>query len=231
MRIADRGEVFANLVFAVVLATLLHPCALAQNNANNYCVSSPRSAVLTARNGLNRAYVETTASQPRRMAGRIPETPCASRSELFVSTSKGVFDLAFMQSPTPERPGNGMNAIDWSPSAQYFLVDLITYQYEGEGAEHTPLIYDADSWLVYQPDLYRLFKEHFGRDCGANASIEGFTSDGLVLLKVVRLVSDPTFEPGTPPSCVNHRGFWSLDFKKGEVKFLGDRYEVKKYSQ
>jgi|GEM_PF-5061430 len=232
MRIADRcGGCFAHLVFALVWTTSLQPCALAQKDSNDYCVGSPRSAVLTARNGGNRAYVETTAEHPRQIAGRIPDTLCASRSKLFVSTSTGAFDLAFMQSPTPEWPGSDMTAIDWSPSGQYLLVDLITYQYEGEGAGHTPLIYDGDSWLASQPDLYRLFKEHFGKDCGANASIEGFTTDGLVLLKVVRLVQDPTYEPGTPPSCVKHKGLWSLDFKKGEVKFLGDHYEMKKYSQ
>jgi hypothetical protein len=221
---------FSNAVFALIYAAL-QPCALAQKDANDYCVGSPRSAVLTARTGGSRAYVERTAEHPRRIAGRIPDTPCASRSKLFASASEGTFDLAFMQSPTPEWPGTDMKIVDWSPSGQYLLVDLLIYQYEGEGAGHTPLIYDGDSKLVYQPDLYRLFKDHFHRECRADSSIQGFTSDGLVLLKVVRLVQDPTYEPGTPPSCVKHKGFWSLDFKRGRVEFLGDRYEMKKYSQ
>jgi hypothetical protein len=222
---------FANVISALVCAVLQRPAALAQHNHNDSCVGSPRSAVLAARNGGNRAYVETTAQHPKPKAGRNPDTACASRSKLFVSTSEGEFDLAFMQAPTLEWPGSQLKAIDWSPSGQYLLVDLFTYQYEGEGAGHSPLIYDADSGLVYLPDLYRLFKDHFGKDCGANASVEGFTSDGLALLKVAPLVPDPTHQPKTPPSCAKQEGFWSLDFKRGNVEFVGDRYEVKKYSQ
>ncbi len=219
----------AEVIFALACAAL-QPSAFAQSAQNDFCVGSPRSAVIAARNGANRAYVEMTAEHPKRMAGRNPDAACASRSKLFVSVSDGPFDVAFMQAPTAERPGSDMKAVDWSASGQYLLVDLLTYQYEGEGAEHSPLIYDGDSWLVYQPDVYRLFKDHFGRDCAANASAEGFTSDGLVLLKVAPPVPDSTYEPKTPPSCVKKKGFWSLDFKRGGLEFLGDRYEMKKYS-
>src|SRR5450755_1344487 len=223
------GCCFIRVIVALVCAGLHQPSASAQSTPNDFCLSSPRSAVLSAQNGGSREYVETIAERPKRVAGRNPDTACAARSKLFVSGSGDAFNLAFMQSPTPERPGNGMKLIDWSPSGKYLLLDLFTYQYEGEGGEHTPLIYDADSGLVYQPDLYHLFKEHFGRECGATASIDGFTSDGLVLLRVIRPVPDPTYEPKMPASCVKQRGFWSLNFKQGGVGFLGDHYEVKKY--
>jgi hypothetical protein len=130
---------FANVISALVCAVLQQPAALAQHNHNDSCVGSPRSAVLAARNGGNRAYVETTAQHPKPKAGRNPDTACASRSKLFVSTSEGEFDLAFMQAPTLEWPGSQLKAIDWSPSGQYLLVDLFTYQYEGEGAGHFPV--------------------------------------------------------------------------------------------
>ena len=231
MRAEMRARGVTCLIFILLCAVLQQRLALAQDASGNVCLDSQRSAVLTARNGGNRAYVETTANRPQPKAGRNPETPCANRSKLFVSTSGGAFDLAFMQAPTQERPGNEMKAVDWSASGQYLLVDLFTYQYEGEGAEHSPLIYDADSGLVYEPDLYRLFKQHFHRDCSMNASAEGFTSDGLVLLRVRREVPDVTYEPKTLPACPKQKGFWSLNFKKGDVQPLADRYELKKYSQ
>jgi hypothetical protein len=231
MRAAMRARSVAWLIFVLLCAVLQQRLALAQDASANVCLDSRRSAVLAARNGGNRAYVETTANRPQPKAGRNPDTSCANRSKLFASTSGGAFGLVFMQAPTPEWPGNEMKAVDWSPSGQYLLVDLFTYQYEGEGAGHSPLIYDADSGLVYEPDLYRLFKQHFHRDCSLNASAEGFTSDGLVLLRVRREVPDVTYEPKTLPPCAKQKGFWSLNFKKGDVQLLGDHYEVKKYSQ
>jgi hypothetical protein len=231
MRAAMRARGVAWLIFILLCVVLQRRLAVAQDVSSNVCHDSRRSAVLAARNGGNRAYVETTANRPQPKAGRNPETACANRSKLFVSSSGEAFDLVFMQAPTQEWPGNEMKVIDWSPSGQYLLVDLFTFQYEGEGAGHSPLIYDADSGLVYEPDLYRLFRRHFHRNCSINASAEGFTSDGLVLVRTSREDPDGTYEPKTLPACPKQKGFWSLNFKKGDVQLLGDHYEVKRYSQ
>lgn len=217
---------FARL--SAVFSTMLQLCS-AQQAPQDFCVGS-RSVVVAAQNGGNRAYAETVAKRPKPKAGTgVVAVACTDRAKLFVSVVNEDFQLAYMQAPTQSWPGAEMKLVDWSPTGEYLLVDLFTFQFEGEGAGHSPLIYDADSGL-YTPDLFKLFKAHFKKACDAPSSIEGFTSDGLILLKVGPLIRDTTFEPLTYPSCVKEKGYWAVDFKKDEIKFIANHYEAKKYS-
>jgi len=230
LRASAAANTSSILVLAVVSYWLPARVFGTTNASEDFCKGKPRSATLRAANARNRAFAETSARVPARSEGTIVDAPCTNTSRLFVSSSEGQFDLAFMQSPTPSRPGNGLEMIDWSPSGQYLLSDLFTYQYEGEGAEHTPLIYDANSGLIYQPDLLRLFRDHFKNNCGAASSIKGFTADGRIVVRAEPLARNTTYEPITPPSCVKKVGFWALDFRNGDLQPLGDHYQIKKYA-
>lgn len=210
----------------ILVLTSAYACGL-----QGYCTSTRPSSRVVARNGAA-TYAQTFARVPIRKSGRNPAADCAMRSVLFVKNSADKeYKIVFMQAPTEESPGTSLEPVDWSPSGQYLLAKLVTYQFEGEGANRTFIIYDADSGLVYSPDMLSLFKQHYGKACAAEAAAVGFTPDGRVVIAVNPIIPDETYEPlYTLPNCVQRKKVLGLDFRKGKLDLLGSSYHVQRYS-
>jgi len=197
-----------------------------------YCTSTKPAFKIIARAGKAESIAQTFAQLSTRKAGKAPATGCATRSVLYVKTvaDRG-YKIVFTQAPTEERPGSSIEPIDWSSSGQYLLAKLTTYQFEGEGADRTPLIYDAYSGLIYSPDLLIVLRKHYGRACAANVVPEGFTPDGRVVISVTPVVADETYESlQTLPNCVKRKQSLGLDFQKQSAESLGSSYKVESYS-
>ena len=85
------------------------------------------------------------------------------------------------------------------------------WKYESEG-EYTDLVlFRLSSEGVTAPDLSKILDGRFGKDCGSENSVIGFTPEGNVVILVAPL-EDVYYDEGAT-SCVKHKTRLALDTK------------------
>jgi hypothetical protein len=172
-----------------------------------------RSPVISSSAGY-RAYAEVkaTAFKPKYQetyAGPL----CENTSRLFLAgPGDAKFKLAYSQSPDFS-DGNSLKLVDWSPDGMHLLMERTSWPYESEGNYTDLVLFDPNSGGVTAPDLSKILEGRFGKDCGSENSVIGFTPDGNAVILVAPL-EDTYYNEGAT-SCVNQKTLLALDAKRG----------------
>ena len=170
-----------------------------------------RSAVAYSTAGY-RAYVEVraTALKPKYQetyAGPL----CENVSRLFVAGPRDAeFKVAYSQA-TDFSDGNSLKLVDWSPDGLHLLMERAAWGYESEGSYTDVVLFNLSSSSSTTPNLSKILESRFGKDCGSENSVLGFTPEGNVVVSVMPLEDEYYNEGAT--SCVKKKTLLALDAK------------------
>jgi hypothetical protein len=193
-----------------------------------------RSPILTAPDGLHRAYVEVeaTAFRPKDEASD-SEFYCENKSRLFIAGPGDTqFKLVYSQSPPDLADGNSLKLVDWSPDGAYLLMERTIWKYESEGDYTDLVLFSLSSEGVTAPDLSKILEGRFGKNCGSENSAIGFTPEGNVVILVAPL-EDTYYNEGAT-SCVKHKTRLALNTKSALqqiAQVLPGDFKVRHYGQ
>jgi len=171
-----------------------------------------RSPVVSSSAGY-RAYAEVKATA---FTPKYQETYtgplCENTSRLFLAgPGDAEFKLAYSQSQDFS-DGNSLKLVDWSPDGMHLLMERTSWKYESEGAYTDLVLFSLSSGGVTAPDLSKILESRFGKDCGSENSVIGFTPEGNVVILVAPLEDTYYNEGGT--SCVKQKTLLALDAKR-----------------
>jgi hypothetical protein len=189
-----------------------------------------RTAVIVSPDGRYQAYAESEAIPSQMTKNNGAE--CQSTSKLFVAGPNSLeFLPVLVVSPLPERHGNDIELVDWSPVGHQLLLLQGWWEWGSDVAGNRIRVYDADTHKLSRESLVEdYFSKHFGRSCAVTFRAVGFSSAGKVLLR-----AEPWFDFGedTPAadSCVEKPGLWLIDFAGLAVNQLQDDYQVQHYGK
>ncbi len=189
-----------------------------------------RTAVLTSPDGRYQAYAESQAVASRAANGGPEE--CQNTSRLFVAGPNSQnFHAVLVIKPLPERHGNDIGIVDWSPAGHYLLLAQGWWEWGSDVGGTVVRTYDADSGnFTSESRVDEGFRRYAGRACAAVFQAVGFSPGGKAVV-----VAGPFFDYGedTPSqdSCVQKKGFWLIDFAIPTVNQLPDNYKVHHYGK
>jgi hypothetical protein len=191
-----------------------------------------RSPVIFSSAGY-RAYAEVkaTAFSPKYQetyAGPL----CENTSRLFLAgPGDAKFKLAYSQSPDFS-DGNSLTLIDWSPDGMHLLLERTSWKYESEGNYTDLVLFDPNSGAVTAPELSQILEGRFGKDCGSENSVIGFTPEGNAVILVAPL-EDTYYNEGAT-SCVKQKTLLALDAKRALqniAQVLPGDFKARHYAQ
>lgn len=191
-----------------------------------------RSPVISSSAGY-RAYaeVEATAFSPKYQetyAGPL----CENTSRLFLAgPGEAEFKLAYSQSPDFS-DGNSLKLVDWSPDGVHLLLERSSWKYESEGNYTDLVLFDPNSRAVTAPELSKILEGRFGKDCGSENSVIGFTPEGNAVILVAPL-ADTYYNEGAT-SCVKQKTLLALDAKRAlqdMAQLLPGDFKARHYAQ
>jgi hypothetical protein len=161
-----------------------------------------------------RAYVEVKAAAFRPKYEETYAGPlCENTSRLFLAgPGDAEFKIAYSQSPDLS-DGNSLKLIDWSPEGTRLLMERTVWKYESEGDYTDLVLFSVSPETLTAPDLSKTLEGRFGKDCGSEDSVIGFTPEGNVVVAVAPL-EDTYYNEGAT-SCVKQRTLVALDAKRG----------------
>src|SRR6266478_7460563 len=170
-----------------------------------------RSPVISSSAGY-RAYAEVKATAFRAKFQETYTGPlCENTSRLFLAgPGDAKFKLVYSQSPDFS-DGNSLKLVDWSPDGMHLLMERASWKYESEGDYTDLVLFSLSSGEVTAPDLSRILEGRFGKDCGSENSVIGFTPEGNVVVLVTPL-EDTYYNEGAT-SCVKQKTLLALDAK------------------
>ena len=191
-----------------------------------------RSPILTAPDGLHRAYVEVEAiafkpKQPDTYTGNL----CENTSRLLLS-EPGDANFKLVYSQTLDlSDGNSLKLVDWSPDSKYLLMERTTWKYESEGDYSDFVVFNVASQSPLSPDLYKMFERQFGRECGSENSVVGFTPQGKVVVVVAPL--DDTYYNEGAISCVQQKTSLGFDLASSlqNIEILPASFTPQRYAR
>ena len=175
-----------------------------------------RTPIFVSSDGSHRAYleVEATAFQPRDSATYTGPL-CENTSRLFFAVSgETKFKIVFSQSPEDFSDGNSLTLVDWSSDGTRLLIERTQWKYESEGAYTDFVVFNASSGTVAKPDLEAAISARYGKDCGSESSILGFTSESKVVLALAPLADEIALMNGAK-SCVKRKTLLAVDYSRG----------------
>jgi hypothetical protein len=193
-----------------------------------------RSPIFSSQDGSERAYVEVEAIafQPKDEATYTGDL-CENTSRLFLAgPGDKKFRVAYSQS-LDFSDGNSLNLVDWSPEGMRLLVERGQWAYESEGDYTDFILLDAKSGAVIQPDLDGFLAARFGRGCGSDNSILGFTPEGQVAVMIAPL-SDPVAVMNGAKSCVERKTLLAIDLQNSlhpVANVLPSNFKVIRYGR
>src|SRR5205807_8253229 len=124
--------------------------------------------------------VEAIAFQPKDTA-TYSGPLCQNTSRLLLAGSgDAAFKVVYTQTPDFSE-GNSLKLVDWSPDSMHILMERTSWPYESEGDFADVLQFDVASGNVTAPDLSKILEAKFGKDCGSENSVTGFTAEGDVV--------------------------------------------------
>jgi hypothetical protein len=189
-----------------------------------------RTSVLISPDGRYRAYAENeaVASQATNPGG----AGCQNTSTLFVAGPESKnFRIVLVIKPLPERHGNDIEIVDWSPTGHQLLLAQGWWEWGSDVGGTTVRTYDADSRnLSSESRVDDGFRSYVGKACAAVFQAVGFVPSGKAVV-----TAEPFFEYGednpSQDSCVRKKGIWLVDFAIPDVKHLPDNYKVQHYGK
>ena len=95
----------------------------------------------------------------------------------------------------------------------HILLERTSWPYESEGDFTDVLQFEVASGSVTTPDLSKILEAKFGKDCGSENSVTGFTAEGDVVISV-RPLEDAYYNEGAT-SCVKQKTLLKLNAKEG----------------
>lgn len=191
-----------------------------------------RSPVISSSAGY-RAYVEVKATAFRPKYQETYAGPlCENTSRLFVAgPGDAEFKLAYSQS-ADFSDGNSLKLVDWSPDGMHLLMERTSWKYESEGNYTDLALFSLSSGGVTAPDLSKILEGRFGKDCGSENSVIGFTPEGDVII-LVNPLEDTYYNEGAT-SCVSQKTLLALDAKhalQGIAQVLPSDFKARRYGQ
>lgn len=161
-----------------------------------------------------RAYVEVKATAFRPKYQETYTGPlCENTTRLFLAgPGDAEFKLSYSQSADLS-DGNSLKLVDWSPDGMYLLMQRTIWKYESEGDYTDLVLFSVTSGGVTAPDLSKIVESRFGKDCGSENSVIGFTPEGNIVILVAPL-EDTYYNEGAIP-CVKQKTLLALDAKRG----------------
>jgi hypothetical protein len=124
------------------------------------------------------------------------------------------FKIVFSQSPEDFSDGNSLTLVDWSSDGTRLLIERTQWKYESEGAYTDFVVFNASSGTVAKPDLEAAISARYGKDCGSESSILGFTSESKVVLALAPLADEIALMNGAK-SCVKRKTLLAVDYSRG----------------
>jgi hypothetical protein len=126
----------------------------------------------------------------------------------------------------PEKHGNSIALVDWSPVGHQLLLTEGTWEWASEVGEGHIRTYDADTGALSTKTLLAdAFSKHFARRCAAVFETQGFSADSKVIV-----IAKPWFDFGdevpSKDSCSGKAGTWSIDFASGAMTRVADGFKV-----
>lgn len=88
------------------------------------------------------------------------------------------------------------------------------WKYESEGDYTDFVVFNVDSGTVTQPNLEAAIAARYGKDCGSENSVPGFTSEGKVVVAVAPLADEIALMNGAK-SCVKRKTLLAVDLSRG----------------
>jgi hypothetical protein len=182
-----------------------------------------RTETLVSPDGRFHAYAESEAAGSEVEVG-FPT--CTNTSRLFVAGPDNQFRVVLAVEPVPDRHGNSIALVDWSPVGHRLLVAEGIWEWASEVGETDVRTYDADTGVVSTKKILAdAFSKHFARLCAAVFEAQGFSADSKVIV-----IAKPWFDFGeeapSKSSCSDKAGTWSIDFASGAIKRAEDNYKV-----
>jgi hypothetical protein len=189
-----------------------------------------RTAVLTSPDGRYQAYAESQAVAARTANGGSEE--CQNTSKLFVAGPNNQnFHAVLVIKPLPERHGNHIEIVDWSPAGHHLLLAQGWWEWGSDVGGTVVRTYDADSGnFTSESRVDEGFRRYVGKACAAVFQAVGFSPSGRAVV-----AAEPFFDYGddspSQDSCVQKKGFWLIDFAIPAVNQLPDDYKVQHYGK
>jgi hypothetical protein len=189
-----------------------------------------RTAVLTSPDGRYQAYAESQAVAARTANGGSEE--CQNTSKLFVAGPNSQnFHAVLVIKPVPERHGNDIEIVDWSPAGHHLLLAQGWWEWGSDVSGTAVRTYDADSGnFTSESRVDEGFRRYVGKACAAVFQAVGFSPSGRAVV-----AAEPFFDYGddspSQDSCVQKKGFWLIDFAIPAVNQLPDDYKVQHYGK
>jgi hypothetical protein len=156
-----------------------------------------------------RAYAEVTAA--------VHGISCENTIKLYVSTGGGGnFKIVYKRGDS-QNEGNGIRLVGWSPSGDKLLAQVNSWEYEtDQGYDHLALIYDATTGSAKEiKSLAEALSRHYGSDCEFEPALEGWRTDGQLLVKISKTPEDESYEQHF---CVQRPVTLVFDLQKGTVQ-------------
>jgi hypothetical protein len=194
-----------------------------------------RTQVFISPDGSYRAYieVEATAFQPQNLATYTGNL-CENTSRLFLAgDGEATFKLVFAQSEEDFSDGNSLTLVDWSSDGRHLLLGRTQWKYESEGDYTDFVIFNVDSGRVTHADLEAAVAARYGKDCGSENSILGFTSDGRVVVAIAPLTDQVALTNGAK-SCVKKKALSVVNLTTGpsaSLEALAANFSVIRYGK
>jgi hypothetical protein len=147
---------------------------------------SARTPTLESPKGL-RAYAEVEVV--------VQDGSCENTTKLYVAPVGGSFRAVYSKTPSAS-DGNGIRLIGWSPNGDKLLAEVTLWKYETDlGYGHLALIYDAPKGSAKEiATLDKALDRHFGTDCEFELAVQGWKTDGQLLVKISRTPESDEYE-------------------------------------
>ena len=189
-----------------------------------------RTSVLMSPDGRYRAYAESEAVASQ--ATNAGSSECQNTSRLFVAGPKSKnFRPVLVIKPLPERHGNDIELVDWSPAGHHLLLAQGWWEWHSDVGGMMVRVYDADSEnLSREFFVDEAFSRYVGKNCAGVFHPVGFSSTGKVVVTAGAFFDVGEDKP-VEDSCVQKEGFWLIDSVIPAISQLPDNYKVQRYGK
>lgn len=154
---------------------------------------------------------------------------CLSTTRLWVSKAGSPYRLVYMMPPKRMAQRNGMEILGWARNSNMLLVMTQQWQVGSDAPEDQQVLaIDAETGIVYEPNLSELLEPRQGKQCSFHVTDAGFSSEGdvdiLVRARFATWFDEDEALEDVPPAkrCGNFEETWSFNFATGEIKTVAN---------
>ncbi len=165
-----------------------------------------------------RAYVEVN----------VQSDPCLNTTQLWTARTNHPYRLVYLIPPMRDFAGNGMGMMGWAKNSSILLVRTEAWQWGSDAhGKQQILAVDADTGMVYEPELEAMLQGHKGKHCEFRVVDAGFSSDkNIVILIRAKFftaldVGDTEADVPVAQRCGTTEETWSFNYATGEIKQVG----------